>query len=73
MVKRDSRKRESTAEAESQIFAQSKKAQNEMLRIIEHPLLNFIFMYQIYAQKWARNGRAMFIQLLYFRNHYWHD
>ena len=72
-VKGDSRKGESAQEAKTEIGAHSKLVQNEMFRIIEHPLLTFIFMYQIYSQKWARNGRAMLIQLLYFRNHYWHD
>ena len=72
-VKGDSRKGESAQEAKTEIGAHSKWVQNEMLRIIEHPLLTFIFMYQIYSQKWARNGRAMLIQLLYLRNHYWHD
>jgi hypothetical protein len=52
---------------------EQEEREHEILRIIEHPLLVFIFMYQIYSQKWARNGRTMYVQLLYLRNHYWHD
>ena len=51
----------------------SDMVESEILRMIEHPLLVFVFTYQIYSQKWARNGRTMHIQLLYLRNHFWHD
>ena len=60
-------------DAPTSVTEKQDKAESLVLTLVEHPLLVLTLVAQIEAGRWARNGRSMRIQILYYRNRFWYD